>query len=319
MTRKRRSVDVLAVKMSFAEMVASSLKFEDILRYINGERYYSAENGKHVELILICPSNSDTLIRGLVITTQDSDIPPKRNKHTGEMSSLDINVEDEGFAYANAFLYDTQRNVLLYEINKNGCYLNLLKEYFYNTWNSTSDPTLLKPKFNIDFLVVARRDEYRRMLSMSYYKELVVELSRPTELIQAFAAENDLMSNWIKVCLENASAGNADSVSLSQAVISRKMNNGGLSRAYVKLLIDTIMQKVGKANIQKLQVKGYTEDPEDSSRCKPVNLLADVFDEYFYITSKQLHSDVQMQERLKGIESVHSKILPELNDIFGTR
>lgn len=63
------------------------------------------------------------------------------------MSSLDINVEDEGFAYANAFLYDTQRNVLLYEINKNGCYLNLLKEYFYNTWNSTSDPTV-KSKFS---------------------------------------------------------------------------------------------------------------------------------------------------------------------------
>ena len=126
MTKKRRSVDILTVKLSPMPGTPIETSFEDVLRFIHGKNYYSPENGKFVELSIMEDSTSNGIIKGLVITTQDSDIPPKRNKRTGEMSSVDIDVNTEGFAYANAFLYDTRRKVLIYEINKNGCFLNRL-------------------------------------------------------------------------------------------------------------------------------------------------------------------------------------------------
>lgn len=317
MTKKRRSVDILTVKLSPMPGTPTETSFEDVLRFIHGKNYYSPENGKFVELSIMEDSTSNGIIKGLVITTQDSDIPPKRNKRTGEMSSIDIDVNTEGFAYANAFLYDTRRKVLIYEINKNGCFLNLLKELIYNLWNATTDTMKQNPRFNLDFCIIPRRDEYKRMLAMSYYKQLVIELARPSELIDKFISENDTISNWIKATLENAVSGNADTVLLEQSAFSRKLNGAGLSKSLIKTVIDKIIEKVGRSNIQKLIVRGYTEDAEDAGRCKPVNLLTDAFDEYFYITSKQLHNDVQMQERLKGTESVYVKILPELTEIFG--
>jgi hypothetical protein len=37
-------------------------------------------------------------------------------------SKVNINPTTQGLAYANIFLYDIQRNILLYEVNKFGCF-----------------------------------------------------------------------------------------------------------------------------------------------------------------------------------------------------
>lgn len=316
MARKRRGTDVLSVRITTLED-DQEVCFENILNYLNGKKYVSRETGKLIEIQCIPDPEGGNIVKGVVITTQDSDIPPKRNKMTGQMSAIGINVDVEGIAYANAFLYDLNHKVLIYEINKNGCYIKQLKELIYDLWNAVIDINDHRPKFNIDFIMLARKDEYQRMLRMEYYKQISIELARPHEIINNFIGENDSISNWIKANLENAVSGNADTVLLEQTATSRKINVEGLSRNMITSVIHRIFEKVGRSHVSKLIVRGYTEDVEDSNRCRPVDLLTDVFDESFYLNDVAVHSNLQIQERMTGIMSIHNRILPELNAIFG--
>ena len=316
MTRKRRGVDVLSVRITKREE-GQDIRFENILDYLNGKKYVSRDTGKLVEIQYSVNQGDGNIIKGVVITTQDSDIPPKRNKMTGQMSAIGINVDVEGLAYANAFLYDINHKVLIYEVNKNGCYIKQLMEMIYELWNTVNNLNEQRPKFNIDFIMLARRNEYQRMLRMTYYKQISIELARPHELINNFIGENDSISNWIQANLNNAVSGNADTVLLEQTATSRRLNVEGLSRNLITNAIDKLFEKVDRHHISKLIVKGYTEDVEDSNRCRPVDLLTDAFDESFYINGITVHSNLQVQERLAGVQAVYDRILPELNSIFG--
>ena len=103
MATKTRYVDVLSPKV---EVIGeeNTILFEDILRFMEGREYRLGEKTFTFTLFKN-PAQMD-YVEGLVITTQDSDIPPKRNKNTGAFSSVDIDTRIEGFAYANVFLYD---------------------------------------------------------------------------------------------------------------------------------------------------------------------------------------------------------------------
>lgn len=316
MARKRRGTDVLSVRITTLED-GQDVRFENILNYLNGKKYVSRETGKLIEIQCAPDPEGGNIVKGVVITTQDSDIPPKRNKMTGQMSAIGINVDVEGIAYANAFLYDLNHKVLIYEINKNGCYIKQLKELIYDLWNAVIDINDHRPKFNIEFIMLARKDEYQRMLRMEYYKQISIELARPHEIINNFIGENDLISNWIKANLENAVSGNADTVLLEQTATSRKINIEGLSRNMITNVIHRIFEKVDRSHVSKLIVRGYTEDVEDSNRCRPVDLLTDVFDESFFISDIAVHSNLQVQERMDGVQTIHDRITPELNAIFG--
>lgn len=190
-------------------------------------------------------------------------------------------------------------------------------EMIYELWNTVNNLNEQRPKFNIDFIMLARRNEYQRMLRMTYYKQISIELARPHELINNFIGENDSISNWIQANLNNAVSGNADTVLLEQTATSRRLNVEGLSRNLITNAIDKLFEKVDRHHISKLIVKGYTEDVEDSNRCRPVDLLTDAFDESFYINGITVHSNLQVQERLAGVQAVYDRILPELNSIFG--
>lgn len=82
-----------------------------------------------------------------VETTQDSDLPPVKNKQSKELTALDIDSNEEGLAFANILLYDERLNVLVYEINRNGCYLGKLKEWIERRWNETANRTTTQNRF----------------------------------------------------------------------------------------------------------------------------------------------------------------------------
>ena len=316
MAKRRRGVDVLSVRVTTLDE-GHKVSFENILNFLTGRKYVSRDTGKLIEIQLDANLEVEKVIKGVVITTQDSDIPPKRNKMTGQMSAIGIDVNVEGLAYANAFLYDINHKVLIYEVNKNGCYIKQLMEMIYDLWNSVNNLNEHRPKFNIDFIMLARRNEYQRMLKMTYYKQISIELAHPHELINNFIEENDLISNWIQANLENAVSGNADTVLLEQTATSRKLNVEGLSRNLITNVIDKLFEKVDRPHISKLIVKGYTEDVEDSNRCRPVDLLTDVFDESFYLSDIAVHSNLQVKERMDGVQAIYHRITPELNAILG--
>ena len=319
MATKARFVDILSPIVEVQEGAVPVL-FEDILRFMVGREYRIGE--KSFTFLLFQNPMQEDYVEGLVITTQDSDIPPKRNKTTGEFSSVNIDTRIEGFAYANVFLYDTQRKVLVYEINKNGCFPRQFAEAVYHHWNHIEtverdeEPEIRTP-FNLKFPIFARRDEYDRMLRMNYYKKISVELVNPQGIVLNRLEEDDSIENWIKDSVARAAGCNANIIRLEQTAFSRKANPEGLSHYGVKQIIDKVKALFGRGNIQKLEVQGYTEDAEEPNKCRPVDLLTDAFKESFKIEDIQVHSDLQASARKQGIESLYNRILPEIRQILG--
>lgn len=103
MAKKRRNVDVLSVNLRFIDD-CHIVSFVDILNYINGREYRCNEKIFNLNMLRTDKADCDL---GIIVTTQDSDIPPKRNKNTGNYSPVQINTTEEGFAY----VWGTERSV----------------------------------------------------------------------------------------------------------------------------------------------------------------------------------------------------------------
>lgn len=315
MANKRRNVDVLSVNFRYLEGETRTVQFSDIMRFLNNREFRMDE--KIFNFTLLNCQVSDCMM-AIIVTTQDSDIPPKRNKHTGVYSRVQINTEEEGFAYANILLYDVRRNILLYEVNKNGCFPNQFRDFVYHHWNADEENV----RFDISFPPVIRLNEYQRMLRMDYYKKISIELFAPTELINCFEESSDSMySNFIKHQINMGVQNNANTITIEQVAFQKKYNPMGLSRSVVIGLVDAVKMNIAAnghgLNVQKLRIEGYTFDSEDPKKCKPVDILADSFDESFKIPDIQVHTDVQQSDRIAGITDLYNKLLPEFRQIIG--
>lgn len=314
MGTKKRYIDVLSVRLNFIND-DHIVSFVDILNYMNGREYRCNEKIFNFNMLRTDKADCDL---GIIITTQDSDIPPKRNKRTGNYSPVQINTPEEGFAYANIFLYDHRRNILLYEINRNGCYPNQFREFIYSHWNADEDNV----KFDLTFPSVVRANEYERMLRMDRYKKISIELYNPVELQNCIAEENrSIYENILKHNIEMGTQSNANTITIEQVALQKRINPTGLSHSMVSGLVDAvrlnIVDKGYRLNVQTLRVEGYTSDSEDPNRCKPIDIIADSFNEYFKITDIQVHRDVQQIERKEGIENLYDKLLPEIRQLIG--
>lgn len=71
--------------------------------------------GKIVSLKIL--KNGRSYIVGLVETTRNENIPPKKNRRNKRVQSLGL-APEEGLAYGNIFIYEKRRRILMYEVNK---------------------------------------------------------------------------------------------------------------------------------------------------------------------------------------------------------
>jgi hypothetical protein len=315
MAYKRRNVDVLSVNFRYSDGENRSVQFSDIMQYMNNREFRI--NEKIFNFNLLNCQVSDCMM-AIIVTTQDSDIPPKRNKSTGVYTQVQINPTEEGFAYANILFYDVRRNILLYEVNKNGCFPNQLKEFIYHHWNAEEDNV----RFDISFPTVIRANEYQRMLQMDYYKKISIELYSPTELINCFEESSDsIYNNIIKHQINMGVQSNANTITIEQVALQKKVNPMGLSHSMVRGLVDAVKLNIAERghrfNVQQLRIEGYTSDSEDPNRCKPIDILADSFNEYFKIPDIQIHTDVQQADRIAGITDLYNRLLPEFRQLRG--
>lgn len=308
MATKRRHIEIVSTKIIQREdSTIPPPSFTDVLAIMKGKEFRF--NEKIFEFSLL-QSHNDNCIIGLIVTTQDKDIPPKRDKKTKKYSKVSINPDIEGLAYANIFLYDKLKNILLYEINRNGCFLGQLRDFIYYHWNHSNES-----RFSIDFPVVIKSKEYERMLSMDRYQKIVVELYKPSELLQCYAektesAVDNIIDHNIKVGYHN----NADFIKIEQISLTKKYNPLGLQRSIVKGIVDSVKVNVADKglakNIKELRVEGYTSDFENGKKLLPINLMFDTYNEFFRINDIQVQSDVQESERKAGIISIYNKLLP---------
>jgi len=315
MTKKTRNIEVLSTNITYLPESQNRPSFVQILQFLNGKEYRYVE--KIFEFKLMRTQIQNCYL-GIIITIQDKDIPPKRNKITKEFHPVDIDIATEGLGFANVFLYDELRNVLLYEVNRNGCFIPQLQDFIYSKWNTDHEVD----RFSISFPSIFKINEYQKMLRMSYYKTIIIELLNPRELVQCFNEETDsLANNIIKHNIVAGVENNANSITIKQTVFKKRLNPLGLSATLVQDLVDVVKSRIAdrgrRFDIQTLKVEGYFDDVELGKSLKPIDLLGDTFKESFKIEDIEVQSDVQELERKEGIEAVYHRILPEIRNIIG--
>lgn len=311
MSRKRRNVEVLSANLEFEDNSNSmNPTFTEVLQFMHGKTWIYF--GKAFELKLLETTESGYII-GLVVTTQNKEIPPKHIPATQHFVPVDI-AANEGLAFGNVFLYDPNNNVFLYEINRNGCYVSQFIQFVYSNWNSINEHI----KFSLKIVPILRSSSYQRMCDMNYYKKFVLEIFRPNELMNYLAHSNNGIATILQNQLQGGSVSNSSTMKIEQVAINRRQNPLGISHSYIREMSDIVLSALGagfRQNIEKLEVSGYTEDPESSRRVKTIDLIADSFDAWFFIEEIHRQSDLQETERKQEIQGLYTRLLPELQII----
>lgn len=120
--KKPKRIEVLSTKVKqLVDSPESEMTFEDILIFMNGRKCY--DEFKEYELKLIDTKLNNCIV-GIIITGQNKNLPAKRDRATGEFYPLNLNPDKETLSFGNIFLYDKNLNILLYEVNINGCYID---------------------------------------------------------------------------------------------------------------------------------------------------------------------------------------------------
>lgn len=310
----KRKVDIVSVHINSLSGGVTPT-FNQLLSCIEANEYYV--NGKLFELSML-DSEVQGVAMAFIETTQDSDLPPVKNKQSKELTALDINPNEEGLAFANILLYDTRLNVLIYEINRNGCYLGKLKEWIERRWNENHE----EQEIEINFPAIIRRNEYNRVIGMTNYRKLVCKLLNPTQIVYEMNNHSEsLAEQIIRQQAENGIQTGADFITIEQNCTLLRLNPHGLSRDFVRGVADftrNLLQRTRlRQNVETIEITGYSIDPESNrQKIRTIDLLADTFDESFMIPEVQLQVNLQREDRKAGILRLYERIAPELRQII---
>lgn len=312
--KKPKRIEVLSTKMKFIEGTAEEDKvnFEDVLVFMNGRKF--PDEYKEYEIKII-DSDCENCIIGIAITGQNKNLPPKRDRTTGVFSKLNLDIEKETLSFGNIFLYDKVLNIFLYEVNVNGCYLDKLITFIQQEWMKVNSDI----KFDLSFPSISRKGEYERMLNMTYFKQIVIELTNPTEILQDYKDNKSLLFSTIKRYLKDGVQTNADTMIINLSTFGKRTNRIGLDRIGVLKLMNSarsLLSGTQKKNVKTLTVKGYLTDPNERDTIKPVNLIADTFNIFIRVSVDVLLSDLQEGERKVEIERLYQKYLSEFKYIL---
>ena len=311
MSKSKKRIEILTSEVKSTE---DNVTLKDILLKARGYKF--ANEFKDYELKILSTANSNIII-GLITTGHNKNLPPKKDKLTGNHSKLGIDISKENLSYGNVFLYDKEMNVLFYEINKNGCDVDDLVKYLKSCWNKSDETNLVE----VSFYPVSRKGEYQRLLKMSYFKEFQVEIANPSAIMQDIEDDDSTMLSTARKYISDAAKSNTDTMVVKFAAHGKKHNKFGLGRQNILKLAKSfqhLFTKGHRQNINVLKVKGYYSDPELPSTLQPINLITDTFNVHISLTDKIQHEDLQGIERAAEIEKLYNKLLPELKTIFSS-
>lgn len=258
--------------------------------------------------------NPENCQEGIIVTGQNKDIPPKRNNQTGKFSALPVDIAHEKLSFGNAFLYDKELNVLFYERNKNGCFIDTLAKFIKQIWNQDKEEHE-DIKIELDFIAILRKGEYERALKMGYYKEFIAEFTNPKAILEEMADDNSSLYGISKRCATEAFKAKSDRFEIKMSTFGKQVNKDGLSLRTIKehlKSVRTLLKGRMKCNVEKVRIKGYSSDPEESSSMQTIDLVADVFKPYFRLTSNSLNCDLQEAERRHELRKVYQDIRPDV-------
>lgn len=260
--------------------------------------------GKSTELSNI--EDHGRFITCTVITTRKTSIPPKRNTKFKITEQLDFD-NNEGLAYGNALLYDKELNILLYEINKNGTFINDLLSFIMHYCSGSEEfgRVMLVPRILLNIRT------YEKVLRMKYYKSFEFEIAQPEKII----AENDSAKNYAQI----TEGSNSDKMYLKFSISGHKKES--LLATFIQKsinLLDNLSFTDSKGSVTKMRLHGLEEDPHNDVELIPsfVDLITDKFICEIKIEEPTLASDVQQEQRKNAIIEVYNRNLADFELIL---
>lgn len=305
MINRKKKIETVEVIVTSQE---EGLSFRDILNFVYSlEDATFTENNRDTDTRLL--ETTDVNFVGIVNTTKRTGIPPKRDSVSKVYGPLAIDPTRAGLGYPNVFLYEDRRNILLYEFNKNGCYLNYFKRYLKIITRRNDFVA-----FDLEFRPVLKEGSYQRMLDMTHYKSIEIGVSNPVEIMEEDIQSGALLSS-------TRESTEAQSRSLSMIYRAGRGRTDSLNRTFVQRLIDSglnILNRSSDRNIKKVRLDGYYIDQEDGTSKKgEIDFILDRYVKKMTISEPHVLVDNQADQRLAAIKHVYRRCLPDFEAIYG--
>lgn len=283
------------------------IKFQDLITHRDLPDMELKVKGKMVSLRIL--QNGRKNIVGLVETSRNENIPPKKNRRNKKIEKLGLTT-DEGLVYANVFVYEKHRGILMYEVNKFGCFVDHFKEFIIRCAKDIDDFAAL----NIELNTVLKANEYQRMMKMRFHKSLEVKLANPAQILNDYRHQNDAIWNLCNT------GKNINSQKIqSKFEVEARGNTNGLASRTLKTIVDRaleILRGPNGANVQKIEVIGYETDSDDG-KLMPIDLIADRYIQFIELDEPRENADLLEGQRKQQILELYDKCSDDFDSIFG--
>lgn len=315
MTKKNIDIQMTEV---VSDVANQPILLENVLNNLGG--YKKILERKNYEIKILDDGNNGDFVVGLVITEQLKDLPPKRNKETGDFSSLGLQ-DNEILAFGNIFLYDKNLKVIFYEVNGNGCYLDTFLDLIKEEWNNRQHGQA-NQIVEINLASIPQNGGLAQFRRMTYLKEFQFEITCPNAVLQECQDRGSSITSAINQDLRKAVNNNADIVSISYTTFGKTVNRQGLDSSKIRKLIKAGTFLLGSAqrpNVKTLKVVGYEPNPNGNGRTvkRTADLIADLLKGTINLPTVVQQSDLQEQSRRAEIVALHTELLPRLRSLLG--
>lgn len=308
MAVKKKKIEFFKVNILTMEDLPSEISFAEILMIEMLQNVSLPVKGKDVELKIL--KNTENHIVGLLETNRDASVPPKKHRTNRTFSRIGLEVE-EGLAYANVFLYDKRRNILMYESNKSGCYLDHFVDFIYLALQE-SESDLFKT-FRVKFEAILTHDEYNRILNFGFHKSIEVEIARPDRIVADFEHQNNALFSAITSGRELKS-----SKVFAKFEVEGRPNKGseGLASMSIRDILNDaarLMQGRSNENVKKVIVSGYETG---SKSLKKIDLVADRYFKFISLDEPRENINLLENERVQQILQLHARCEADFDIMF---
>jgi hypothetical protein len=307
MALKKKKVEFYKVSVRTMEDAPSQMTFEDVLMIPALRNLSLPIKGKDVEFKVL--RNNDDYIVGILETNRDTNIPPKKHRTNRTFARVGLQAE-EGLAYANVFLYDKRRHILLYEANRFGCYLDHFVSFIYSALQTTGSE--LDRTFRVKLQVVLTADEYNRIMNFGFHKSIEVEIANPDRMVIDFEHQNNALFSAINSGREL----NSSKVFAKFEVEARPNRGEGLSAVSVRNILNdaaALMQGRNNQNVKKIVVSGYEAD---ARKLKKIDLVADRYIKSITIDEPRENINLLETQRAELIIELHGSCQQDFDRMF---
>ncbi|WP_418360866.1 hypothetical protein [Sphingobacterium detergens] len=298
-----RNVDVFEVKINYLDAAPNKVDLYDLLQNETLSDGDLKIKGKFISYNIL-EIKDDTIV-GIVETNRNESIPPKKNRELKTIEPLDL-PEGDGLAYGNVFLFDKRRNIMLYEVNKNGSILEHFFEFIYKKM------TELKGTYSLRSFPVLTKNEYQRLKKMQSKTKIELEVSYPvriaddeidkTSFYYIFTKGVNLDSTKIKISY-SVNANHSDS----------HLNNKEADKTIEE--IQTILN-LEKAEVEHFKIYGYVDDA-DNNKLQAIDLVSDRLKGVISLREPKIHNNLLEHQRLLEINNLYARLDNQLLAIFG--